>query len=270
MKFSIVLSTQPTSFSALAYKGKIEENIIQIKKYGYDAVELAVRDPDLLDVNSLSNLLESNELPVSAIGTGQAFGEEGLSFTNSNKEIRRKAIDRIKSQIHLAEKLNTIVIIGLIRGKKEVDQNFTDVENYFIDAIRECASVNEKIKLVIEPINRYETNLINTVTEGLEFLDNAGCANVGLLLDTFHMNIEERSLTDSIILAKEKLFHFHVADSNRWHPGAGHIDFKSVLDTLREIKYDGFISAEILPMPDPDSSAQNAIIHLKELVASFS
>lgn len=265
MKFSIVLSTQPTSFSALAYKGKIEENIIQIKKYGYDAVELAVRDPNQLDINSLVKILYSNKLPVSAIGTGQAFGEEGLSFTNSNKEIRRKAIERIKSQIHLAEILNAIVIIGLIRGRKEVDQNFTDVENYFLDAIQVCASVNNKIKLVIEPINRYETNLINNVTEGLEFLDKAGCSNVGLLLDTFHMNMEERLLTESILLAKEKLFHFHVADSNRWHPGAGHIDFNNVLNTLKDIKYSGYVSAEILPLPDSDSSAKNTILFLRNI-----
>jgi sugar phosphate isomerase/epimerase len=265
MKFSIVLSTQPTSFSALAYKGKIEENIIKIKKYGYDAVELAVRDPNQLEVNSLTQILVSNKLPVSAIGTGQAFGEEGLSFTNSNKEIRRKAIDRIKSQINLAEKLNSIVIIGLIRGKKEVEQKFTEVENYFLDAIRECASENEKIKLVIEPINRYETNLINTVTQGLEFLEKAGCSNVGLLLDTFHMNIEEKSLTESIIIAREKLFHFHVADSNRWHPGAGHIDFNEVLNTLRGINYTGYVSAEILPLPDPDSSAKNTISYLRNI-----
>lgn len=269
MKFSIVLSTQPTSFSALAYKGEIEENVKQIINYGFDAVELAVRDPNLLDVNSLFNLLESNKLPVSAIGTGQAFGEEGLSFTNSNKEIRRKAIVRIKSQIHLAEKFNSIVIIGLIRGKKQANQNYQEVENYFIDAIQECASVNEKIKLVIEPINRYETNIINSVTQGLEFLDKAGCSNVGLLLDTFHMNIEEKSITDSIILAREKLFHFHVADSNRWHPGAGHIDFGDIFKTLKEIKYSGYISAEILPYPDSATAASNTIIHLKDLVSSF-
>ncbi len=263
MKFSIVLSTQPTSFSALAYKGMIAENITQIKKYGYDAVELAVRDPDKLDIDSLTQLLDKNKLPVSAIGTGQAFGEEGLSFTNSNKEIRRKAIERINSQIYLAEKINTIVIIGLIRGKKESDQNLTDTEKLFIDAMQECSSVNEKIKLVIEPINRYETNLINTVTQGLEFLEKVGCENVGLLLDTFHMNIEERSLTDSIVIAKEKLFHFHVADSNRWYPGAGHINFKMILETLEEIKYPGFISAEILPLPDPNTAAKKTIEYLK-------
>ena len=118
MKFSIVLSTQPASFSALAYKGHLKENIVKISRLGFNGVELAVRQPDLLNVNELKLLLEDNNLEVPAIGTGQAFGEEGLSFTNPEEKIRRKAIERIKSHIQLANSLNTQVIIGLIRGKR--------------------------------------------------------------------------------------------------------------------------------------------------------
>lgn len=259
MKFSIVLSTKPTAFSALAYKGQLSENISKIRMYGYDGVELAVRDPKGLDLNQLNSVLKENNLPISAIGTGQAYGEEGLSFTHPNKKIRKKAIERIKSQIKFAEQYNAVVIIGLVRGKKEPDIHYEKVEDWLIEALSECASSNEKIKMAIEPINRYETNLINTVNSGLFFLEKVNKKNVGLLLDTFHMNIEEASIIESIKSAKEKLFHFHVADSNRWYPGAGHIDFKTILDTLEEIKYAGFISAEILPLPDSDTSAKRTI-----------
>ena len=259
MKFSIVLSTQPTSFSALAYKGDLLRNIAAIKNLGFDGIELAVRDPKLLDQNELNLVLKENSLPVPAIGTGQAYGEEGLSFTHPDKKIREKAIERIKSQMKFAEQYNAVVIIGLVRGKKEPDIDYEIVEEWLIEALSECASSNEKIKLAIEPINRYETNLINTVNAGLLFLEKLNKKNVGLLLDTFHMNIEELSIIESIKSAKEKLFHFHVADSNRWYPGAGHIDFKTILDTLEEIKYSGFVSAEILPLPDSDTSAKRTI-----------
>lgn len=266
MKFSIVLSTQPTAFSALAYKGQLSENISKIKMYGYDGIELAVRNPMLLDVDYVCSLMKENSLPVSAIGTGQAFVEEGLSFTNSQKEIRDKAIERIKFQVKLAEHFNAVVIIGLMRGKREPDLSHEIVESWLIEALSECASSNEKIKIAIELINRYETNLINTVDEGLEFLEKVNMKNVGLLLDTFHMNIEEPSIVESIKNAKEKLFHFHVADSNRWYPGAGHIDFKTILDTLEEIKYTGFVSAEIMPLPDSDTAAKKTIEYLRKLV----
>ena len=265
MKFSIVLSTQPSSFSALAYKGNLAGNIAKIKALGFDGVELAVRDPDQLDFDFLASILKEHNLPVPALGTGQAYGEEKLSFTDPRNEIREQAIARIKSQAMLAAKLNAMVIIGLVRGKQEGNVSTETAERWLIDALRECASLNEDIKFAIEPINRYETNLINTVQSGLALLEKVGMKNVGLLLDTFHMNIEEQSLTESIRLAQKSLFHFHVADSNRWYPGAGHIDFRSVLATLDEINYSGFVSAEILPMPDSDSAAKRTIESLRQL-----
>ena len=162
MKLSIVLSTQPASFSALAYKGEIEENINKIKSLGYDGVELAVRDPDLLDLKYISSLTSSDGLPVPALGTGQAYGEDGLSFTDNNPEIRQKAIERIKSHINFAEPFEAVVIIGLIRGKIDESKSSIGME-YLLEALRECAGYNSKVKLAIEPINRCETNIINTV-----------------------------------------------------------------------------------------------------------
>ncbi len=265
MKLSIVLSTQPASFSALAYTGDIEENIKQIKKLGYDGVELAVRNPKEVDIEQIQSILNSYNLPVPAIGTGQAFGEEGLSFTHSVPLIRQKAIERIKNQITFAKNFNAVVIIGLVRGIVGKGEDRDKAYKNMLYAFDECASFDENVKIVIEPINRYETNLLNTVAETLEFIEELGKSNVGLLLDTFHMNIEEPDIFESIKLAKGKIFHFHAADSNRWYPGAGHIDFQEVFKTLKHINYNGFVSAEILPLPDAGSAAANNIAHLRKL-----
>jgi sugar phosphate isomerase/epimerase len=265
MKFSIVLSTQPSSFSALAYKGNLAENIAKIKALGYDGVELAVRDPSQLDFDFLASILKEHNLPVPALGTGQAYVEEKLSFTDPRKEIREQAIARIKAQAMLAARLHAMVIIGLVRGRKEREIGSEVVETWLVDALRECASASENVRYAIEPINRYETNLVNTVQAGLALLEKVDKKNVGLLLDTFHMNIEEVSIIESIRAAKDRLFHFHVADSNRWYPGAGHVDFGTALDTLKEIGYSGFVSAEILPLPDSDLAAKHAIEYLRAL-----
>ena len=269
MKLSIVVSTQPASFSALAYKGKVTENIEKIKQFGYDAVELAVRDPKLLNIADIKSALLKNSLPVSAIGTGQAYGEEGLSFTDPDKNIRTKSIERIKSHILLAADLNAVVIIGLIRGTVKSDVQDQQAEEWMKTAIQECASENENVRLAIEPINRYETNLLNTVSAGLEFVNKVNMNNVGLLLDTFHMNIEEPNIFESIIAAKDRMFHFHVADSNRWYPGAGHINFNKIIHTLAKIDYQGYISGEMLPMPDPDAGAQNTIEHISPMIRNL-
>jgi len=263
MNLSIVLSTQPAAFNALAYKGKLAENLAKISQLGYDGVELAVRDPHLLDIEELEILLRENNLPVPAIGTGQAYGEEGLSFIHPEKKIREQAIERIKAQLKLAKKLNALVIIGLVRGRISQLIPRELAEWWLIDALTACAVSEPSVKIAIEPINRYETDIINTVDSALKFLGKLKKDNVGLLLDTFHMNIEEPSINESIRIAQDKIFHIHIADSNRWFPGAGHLDFRNIFETLGKINYTGFISAEIMPLPDADTAAENTIMNVK-------
>lgn len=268
MKLSIVLSTQPAAFSALAYKGELEQNIAKIARLGYDGVELAVRDPQVLDLDAVTASLEQHDLTVPAIGTGQAYGEEGLSFTAGDGSIRRRAIERIKSQIDLGARLRALVILGLIRGKVEAEVSRQQAYDWLVQALAECAdyAAANDVKLAMEPINRYETDLIITVAEGLQLIQHVGSAAFGLLLDSFHMNIEEPSVETSIRNAGDRIFHFHIADSNRWYPGAGHLDFQRIVAVLSEIGYDGFLSAEILPLPDPDSCAKQTIKNMRAVL----
>ena len=88
-------------------------------------------------------------------------------------------------------------------------------------------------------------------------------------LDTFHMNIEEPSIEESIRLAGEKMFHFHYADSNRLYPGCGHIDFRSVLDTVRETGYQGYLSGEHRPDPEPVYAAVEGMKYLRNIEKSM-
>jgi len=266
MKLGIVLSTQAAKFSALAYKGQLAENAAKISRLGFDGIELAIREPQLVNEAEIKSLLSELDLTVPAIGTGQAFGEEGLSFVHPDQTIRRQAIERIKAQMNLAETLGAMVIIGLIRGFRDKDVSARQTEIWLVKALRECARENERVKLIIEPINRYECDLICTVQEGMELMEKVEYPNVGLLLDSFHMNIEEPSIYDSIRLAKERLYHFHIADSNRWYPGAGHLDFPKIIDTLKQVNYQGFTSAEILPQPDPDVAAERTIAYMRNLI----
>jgi sugar phosphate isomerase/epimerase len=113
--------------------------------------------------------------------------------------------------------------------------------------------------LALEPINRYETMLIKTTAQGLYLLERVVADNFGLLLDTFHMNIEEPDIQASIRRCGPHIFHFHVADSNRWYPGAGHLDFRAILKTLFATGYPGWVSGEFLPKPDAETAAQKSI-----------
>jgi 5-keto-L-gluconate epimerase len=267
MKKSIVVSTQQTKFSALAFKEDLEKNIKKISLLGFDGIELAVRDPKYLDIERIIQMVNEANLEVPAIGTGQAWGEEGLSFSDSNEVVRKAAIDRIKEQIKFASRFNAQVIIGLIRGVIKEGIFRDEAEKWTIDSLRECAEfgLEKNVRLTLEPVNRYESNFINTLQEGAEFIDRIGVSNIGLLADTFHMNIEETSIYDSIVKAKNYITHVHFADSNRWAPGYGHLDFLKIVETLKEIKYQGYLSAEILPLPDQDSAAEMTIKTLNRI-----
>ncbi len=119
MKLSIVLSTQPAKFQAATFKGDLETNLKQIAALGYDGVELAIRDPKQVDFDDLEKMVQSCGLSVSAIGTGQAWGEEGLSFTDPDPSVRRAAIERIKKSYPRRSPLRRDHHPGLDQGHRQ-------------------------------------------------------------------------------------------------------------------------------------------------------
>ena len=266
MKLSIVLSTQPTQFQAATFKGDLEANLAQIASLSYNGVELAIRDPKLIDLELLDGLVCAHGLSVPAIGTGQAWGEEGLSFTDPDPKVRFAAIERVKSHIPVATHFGAVIIIGLLRGIVKPGVEYTQAMNWLIEALRECSDAARQhgVRLALEPINRYETTLINNASQGLDLIESVGKNNFGLLLDTFHMNIEEADIEASIQACGKHIFHFHVADSNRWYPGAGHLNFKSILETLFDIGYQGWVSGEFLPKPNTATAAEKGIANLRK------
>lgn len=267
MNLSIVLSTHPAQFQAVAFKGEFQTNVSRIASYGYDGIELAVRNPQLPDPDQVIKTIEEHGLKSPAIGTGQAWGEERLSFTDPDPYIRRKAIERIFSHILLAKRTGALIIIGLIRGVVQEGVSAKKAEAWLSEALKECVEKagGEGVRIALEPLNRYETPLVNTASQGLALIDEIGMSNLGLLLDTFHMNIEEPSIEESIRTCGNRIFHFHVADSNRWYPGAGHLDFRSILTTLMDTGYQGFVSGEFMPLPSAEISAQRAVDYLRGL-----
>ncbi len=266
MKKAVVLSTSDAEFSALSFKGDLVDGIKRAKELGYDGVEIAIRDPRTVKVDDIKKIADENQINIVAIGTGQAYNQEGLYMTSPKEGIRKKTVERLKMQVDFASYFGAHLIIGLIRGSIE-DIPYEEGVKLFIEGLKDVGEyAKEKgIKVVIEPINRYELNFINCVDDALPILDKVGMSNVGLLLDTFHMNIEEPIIEESIKKAGEKILHFHVADSNRWPPGYGHLDFESIISTLFSVGYKGYISGEMLPKPTPYESMKKTIEYLNML-----
>ena len=267
LKLAAVATVQPTSFEAVAIRESFEESLRLIADLGYDGVELAVRDPSLVDAAGIAPLVSGFGLHVPAIGTGQAYLEEGLSFADPDPAVRRGAVDRIKQQVEFARSFSAQVIIGLIRGTCEKRDERAEALARVGECLVECGyyGAQHGVRLVIEPLNRYETTLLNSIGETVEFLEGIRADNIGILADSFHMNIEEPDISGSLLRAGSSLAHVHVADSNREAPGHGHINFGGFLETLTKIGYDGFYSAEILPEPDGKTAIADAIAHMRSL-----
>lgn len=266
MKLGIVISTHPTGFSAVIHGKNLEQSIKQSAQMGYDGVELAVRDPDLVDEGRLRKYIRSLELEVPAIGTGQAFLEEGLSFTDGRRTVRNNAVERIKSHVRFASGFKAGAIIGLIRGRGGEEPG--NGNELLAESLAECAdfALKKGVELFIEPLNRYETRLVNTVDDGVKLINQLKYKNLKLLIDTFHMNIEEVSLYASIVKAAPFLGHVHFADSNRRPPGCGHIRFTDIIRILRSIGYDRYLSMEIQPWSAPDKAARMSIEYVKGIM----
>jgi sugar phosphate isomerase/epimerase len=267
VKLSIVLSTHAAQFQAVAFKGDFAANVAKIAEWGYDGVELAIRDPKLVDADELIRIVSDHGLEIPAIGTGQAWGEEGLSYTDPEPKVRAAAIERTQSHIPFAARTGGAIIVGLLRGIVRPSVSHEQAMDWLVDALQQCCAAAQPhgVRIALEPICRYETTLINNLSQGLDLLDRIGAKNMGLMPDTFHMNIEEPSIEESIRAVGDRIFHFHVADSNRWYPGAGHLNWRSILDTLYATGYQGYVSGEFMPLPDADIAAQRGITYLREL-----
>jgi sugar phosphate isomerase/epimerase len=238
------------------------------RELGFDAVEVFPPAPDAIDPDSLRALLDDNGLSLAAVGTGAGWVKHKLTLTSPDETIRERAIAFIRSIMELAAPFGAPAIIGSMQGRaadnvtKPIALRYLGNALYKLD---ECAA-DWGVTLLYEPLNRYETNLINTLAEGTQFLGGLGTANVKLLADLFHMNIEEANLPAAIRAAGTSVGHIHFADSNRQAAGLGHTDFAPIVAALREIGYGGYLSAEVFPLPDPEAAARQTIESFRRYV----
>jgi sugar phosphate isomerase/epimerase len=267
VNLSLVASVEDTAFDAVAVRGGWESAVAHLAALGFDGVELAVRDAAVLDAGRVEAVVREAGLVVPALGTGQAFLRDGLSLSHADPQVLRAAADRVMGHVRLASRLGSVVIIGLVRGRTEGGPEAT--VRRFLEGVRPVldAAASTGVRLVIEPINRYETDFLVTVEETLALIEASGAPHLGVLADTFHMNIEEATIEGALAAAAPRLWHVHAADSNRWAPGFGHLDFRSILAALMRLGYSGFLSAEILPKPDPEEAARQTVRALRPLLA---
>jgi len=270
IKLAVAIAGEQALPSAFVVFRGMETSIRKAQKSGYDGIELALKRADEVDRDALARLLAETGLEVSCISSGQVYADLGLSFTDPDPEKRAILFEVFSGLIDLAADFGKLVNIGRVRGQIGVVSG-AEAESRFIDmAHKMCAYAAQKdVTLILEPVNRYEIDFINNVTEGVALMRKVNRPNMKLMPDVFHMNIEDVTIGGELARNIEYIEYIHLADSNRLAPGQGHIDFAAIFDHLQKVRYHGWVSVEILPKPDPDTAARQAVEYLKPLITEY-
>jgi sugar phosphate isomerase/epimerase len=248
-------------FGPLLFAGDVAGAIGAASELGFDGIEVSLRSADELDAGWLADELTRTDLELCAVGTGRMFLEEGLSLTDAERTVRELALRRLLELTTFAARFSAVVIVGLVRGARPTSADGSREFRSIAEAVTECAdhAAGLGTRLVVEAINRYETRFQNTAHETLRLLDAVARPNVTVLLDVFHMNVEEVDMAEAVRAAGPRLGHLHIVDSNRHAPGLGHVDYEPIFAALRETDYRGWVSAEILPLPNDLAAARAAL-----------
>ncbi len=272
------------SYDQLVYYGEdVQKSIDRLARLGYDAIELA-GEPDAFDTGAVRKSLEQTGVKVGSICSIYT-GDRDLA--HPDPAIRKIGVDYVKSVADFAAELEcpTMIVAPSVVGKLKPLAGDDEERKWAVEGIRAggeyAASIG--VNLTLECWNRYETYFLNRLEQAVDLWQETGLSNGGVMGDTFHMNIEEDSIADAIRRTGSLLNHVHLADSNRAAPGQGHTDFGPILEALREIDYQGYLTFELLPpSADPfavmqagghhdffDRYTEQAITRMKELEATL-
>jgi len=273
-KYSITLS----SFKDIE---PLEVTLERMTMLRFDAVDM-YGEPDSVDVSSILDLFHSYNIPIIGITGMWGYASKESSrrkLITRNKSIFLQTQDYIRKCISLCEKLDgKLFNVCLFSDDSlvQIDKNHArlseslkrELMSTIVNPLREISlfAKDRGIDLLIEPLNRYSTPVCTTSTDAIYLVKSIAQENVGLLLDTFHMNIEEDSIEYSIKKSKGLLKHIHLADNNRKMPGFAHISFREIINALRELEFDGFMSFEPFV---PDDHYENDIRSSIELIRSL-
>lgn len=256
-----------TDDSVTAYQGPLEKSFSDLEAFGYDGVELMTLDPSKLDWDFVRREAEKHKLAVSLVCTGEIFGQLGLSYSNPSEEVRKEAVRRTKQIIEFASYLDANINIGRIRGQycHQIPKEVT--YQYAIDAFKELSeySGEKNVRIALETVTIMQTNFINTLEEAAQMVEAVNNPNFRLMMDIFHLNLEEKDIYEAIKKYSNYNMHVHLADNNRRYPGHCGLNFEKIITQFKECGYNQDFSIEVFQIPNQEETAKGAIAHLKPI-----
>ena len=219
--------------------------IDRIQGLGLDFIEIPLMCLETLDAKAVSARLRA--IGLDACTSTVLLG--GTDITSDDADVRKKGVEYLKACVRATAELGATNFSGVIYSqhvkpatRRPTEQAWT----YSADALREVARYARtlNVQIGLEPVNRYETYLVNTCEQARKLKALIGEENVKIHLDTYHMNIEEKDFYAATKLAGADLIHYHLCENDRGIPGTGQVDWDGIFRALGELQYDGYAALE--------------------------
>lgn len=257
-------SLQAGPNAPVVYRGAYETIFPMMAEDGYRGVELHIRDSREIDRGKLSKVLQRNGLTLTSIGTGAAYGAWHLNIADHDQAIRKRAIQCLREHMITAESYHGLIIIGSMQGRFQDAQSPEEFMWNVEESLYELDRLAQQHDVTVgyEIMNHYESDFLFRIKDGVKFMEEHSFARIGLHIDTVHMNIDESDLGNAIRGAGKWIRHVHLADNDRYYPGHGHLNFREILQGLKDIGYDGALALETFCRPESRICARKSLAYL--------
>jgi D-psicose/D-tagatose/L-ribulose 3-epimerase len=245
---------------------ELSRRMAVLRSLGYDGIELSASHPLGYAIEDLAALTETHQLPVVSFLSGWSYAHEKLCLASPDAAIRARAAARIGDYVRQASALGALVVVGLMQGLRSDEPDEAVASARIVECLKRTAQVAEELggSIVIEPVNHLQVGFNHTAAEAAALAERVGSPALGFMLDTIHMNIEERSAIGTIEEYGARARHFHLCETNGGPFGSGGLDFPRVLAALRASGYDRFVSLKIYRHARWEQSARDSLAFLRQ------
>jgi sugar phosphate isomerase/epimerase len=245
---------------------ELDRRMARVASLGYAGIELTLCHPMPYPVEEIVALTGKHRLPVVSLLSGWSYSHEALCLSSPRAEVRQRAVARLIEYVGHAARLGAVLVVGLMQGLRSDEPDETEANRRIAACLRPVADAADLqgTTVVLEPVNHLQVGFNHTAAEAVAMLERVGSPGLGYMLDTIHLNIEERSVLDTIRAHGPRIRHFHLCETNGSGFGTGNLNFRGVLATLAEVEYGHYASVKIYRKLDWEEAARTAIEFVRE------
>ncbi len=265
MKFSFLF------YEPIRRLADLERRMQHLAALGYRGIELSAFHPLPYAIEDVQALSEKHHLPVVSLLSGWSYAEEGLCLSSPDAKVRSRAVQRLCEYVGQAGRLGAVVVVGLMQGLRRDEADEVKANLRIVECLRQVAAsaAKEQTRVVIEPVNHLQVGFNHTAAEVAALVNQVGSPALGYMLDTIHMNIEERSILETIRTHGSCIGHFHLCETNGGPFGTGNLDFRAMLAEVRKVGYDHYLSVKVYRKAGWEEASRSAAEYLRRCGVQF-